>query len=119
MSIILIVDDQEVNLQILELMTRRTCCDAIVVKAGNGEEAVSLYKELTKNGYNIRQVITDFHMPKMDGGELSKTLRKLGYDKLIVMLTSDENIEQVNYPDVNRVFYKPLTRKLINEILEY
>lgn len=45
-------------------------------------EALELYK---KNRFDI--VITDLNMPKMDGVELSKQIRTLNKDQVIIVLS--------------------------------
>lgn len=80
-SRILVVDDDE---QDRELITRRlTTAGFEVEHAGNGREALAV---LERQWFPL--VITDWHMPVMDGLALTKTLRERGSDDTyIIMLT--------------------------------
>ena len=67
---VLIVDDSKVVRQVLAM----TLQDAgfSVIEASNGKEAIKLAKK-----YRFEFVITDIKMPKMDGLELIRKLRKM------------------------------------------
>ncbi|GBU27333.1 hybrid sensor histidine kinase/response regulator [Treponema sp. R8-4-B8] len=80
---ILIVDDVETNLYVAKgLMTPYGLKIDI---ATSGFEAIDKIKE----GNNYDVVFMDHMMPKMDGIEAAKQLRKLGYTKPIVALTAN------------------------------
>jgi PleD family two-component response regulator len=83
-SRILVVDDDE---QDRELITRRlTAAGFEVEHASNGQDALSV---LDRQWYPL--VITDWHMPGMDGLALTQTLRARGSeDTYIIMLTMRE-----------------------------
>lgn len=80
-SRILVVDDDE---QDRELLTRRlTAAGFEVQHASNGQDALGV---LDRQWYPL--VITDWHMPGMDGLALTQTLRARGAeDTYIIMLT--------------------------------
>ncbi len=80
---ILIVDDVETNLYVAKgLMTPY---GLKIDLATSGFEAIDKIKE--GNNYDI--VFMDHMMPKMDGIEATKQLRKMGYTKPIVALTAN------------------------------
>jgi len=80
---ILIVDDVETNLYVAKgLMTPY---GLKIDLATSGFEAIDKIKE--GNNYDI--VFMDHMMPKMDGIEATKQLRKIGYTKSIVALTAN------------------------------
>jgi len=80
---ILIVDDVETNLYVAKgLMTPY---GLKIDLATSGFEAIDKIKE----GNNYDVVFMDHMMPKMDGIEATKQLRKLGYTKPIVALTAN------------------------------
>lgn len=80
-SRILVVDDDEQDRELI--MRRLRDAGFEVQSAANGEEALDV---LAKQWYPL--VITDWHMPVMDGLELTQALRARGAeDTYIIMLT--------------------------------
>jgi len=80
---ILIVDDVETNLYVAKgLMTPY---ELKIDTATSGFEAIEKIKE----GNNYDVVFMDHMMPKMDGLETTKQLRKMGYTKTIIALTAN------------------------------
>jgi diguanylate cyclase (GGDEF)-like protein len=99
----------------------------IVLEAENGEEAL----QLVDDNKDIRLVITDFNMPKMDGFELTKKLRHL-YSKqdmaIIGMSTYGNNLlsarflkiggsDFLNKPFLEEEFYCRINQNM--DLLEY
>lgn len=76
---VLVVDDDEFILNLLENVLRITGHE--VFTAANGEEAWEIL-----NRDSIRLVITDWHMPRMDGVELSKKIREATFSDYIYIL---------------------------------
>ena len=67
--IVLIVDDSESIREIVAFELEKY--DFFVLKASDGKEAMSYF-----DGRNIDLLVTDLHMPEMNGIELIKGLRK-------------------------------------------
>jgi two-component system sensor histidine kinase/response regulator len=85
---VLIVDDNRTNRRILEgLVTRWGMIPAV---AANGELALQAYREATANGEPFGLILTDMHMPKMDGFGLVERLQEHSgtNSSTIMMLTS-------------------------------
>jgi two-component system sensor histidine kinase/response regulator len=84
---VLIVDDNRTNRRILEGMLSRW--GMIPVMASDGEEALSQYLAATEQGQPFNLILTDMHMPKMDGFDLVERLKtgRVTCDS-IMMLTS-------------------------------
>jgi putative two-component system response regulator len=80
---ILIVDDDDRNLKILEALLRFRRYE--VVKATNGEEALSAMRKI-----NFDMVLSDVMMPVMDGFELCRRIKQNSDTRLIpvIMLTA-------------------------------
>ncbi len=109
---ILLVDDELAQLMLLRMLLERQ--EYRVVTATNGQEALEMFR---KNP-NIRLVITDIEMPKMDGYELIRCIRseQSRYTYTIV-LTSNEDKESV----VKALNYGAddfLTKPALNEELQ-
>jgi PleD family two-component response regulator len=98
-----------------------------VLEAENGEEALNIIDEHK----DIRLVITDFNMPKMDGFELTKKLRQL-YTKqdmaIIGMSTYGNNLlsarflkiggsDFLNKPFLEEEFFCRINQNM--DLLEY
>ncbi|MFP5227303.1 MAG: response regulator [Acidobacteriota bacterium] len=85
---VLIVDDNRTNRRILEgLLTRWGMLPTV---ASGGTEGLKLYTEALQNGCPFRLVLTDMHMPKLDGFSLVEQLREVSDTSAstIMMLTS-------------------------------
>ncbi|MFC5863273.1 response regulator [Acidicapsa dinghuensis] len=85
---VLIVDDNRTNRRILEGLV--THWGMIPTAASDGEEALNLYAAADASGSPFSLILTDMHMPKMDGFGLVERLRnKSGISSsTIMMLTS-------------------------------
>ena len=85
---VLIVDDNRTNRRILEGILGHWGMSPAV--ACDGEQALSLYSAAIDEGQPFSLILTDMHMPKMDGFDLVERL-KVGQpacDSTIMMLTS-------------------------------
>ena len=84
---VLIVDDDEAARDILMRLVARLDAEVTIAEAANGAEglraAVAQHPDL---------IITDCHMPIMDGPEFVRTLRSQGASMPILMLSSEESV---------------------------
>ena len=87
---ILLVDDEETILSVGEQMLKHMGFD--VLTAYDGEQAVNIYKEFSDS---ITLVILDFIMPRLDGEETLRELRRIKEDVLVVMC-SGYNAREIN-----------------------
>lgn len=78
----LIVEDNPINRIILREQLQLLGCE--VQQASNGQDALSLPGLL-----EFDAVLTDLHMPLLDGPALARALRKRGYVRPIVGLTAN------------------------------
>jgi two-component system chemotaxis response regulator CheY len=86
---ILIVDDTESILEMVDFILQKAGYQ--VIRACNGEDAIS-----KMDGSPIDMVITDLHMPKVDGIELCKEIRKMEtYQRIPVLLLTTESQTQI------------------------
>ena len=106
---ILVVDDESRMRKLLkDFLVKR---DFMVEEAGEGEEAVELFLE----DKDIRLIIMDVMMPKMDGYEAVRTIRQ--YSQVpIIMLTakSEERDELLGFElGVDEYISKPFSPKIL------
>lgn len=116
---VLLVDDEEINRflgkEILESLGYN------VLLSENGEESVSIYE---KSSSQIDIVIMDMIMPKMNGSEAFKKIKKID-DKCKVIIASgyikDESIDELFHLGLSGYIGKPYRiselSKLLNDIL--
>jgi signal transduction histidine kinase/DNA-binding response OmpR family regulator len=109
----LVVDDNATNRRILESMVER--CGMEALTAANGEEALAILAEAEMRGAPIQLLLTDVHMPAMDGITLVERIR-LQPDlpmPVIMMLTSTTrgmDLERCRSLGVAVWLYKPIRR---------
>lgn len=108
-STILVVDDEARMRKIIN--DYLTNSDYNVVEAGDGEEALDVFY----NNKNIDLIILDIMMPKLDGWEVCKEIRKISQVP-IIMLTArtDESDELQGFNlGVDEYISKPFSPKIL------
>ena len=85
---VLIIDDNRTNRRILEGLLAQWGMDA--TSAADGESALQKLEEATSSGEPYRLILTDMHMPKMDGFMVVQELQKgsQGSAATVMMLSS-------------------------------
>jgi DNA-binding response OmpR family regulator len=106
---ILVVDDESrMRKLVKDFLIKK---DYLVMEASNGEEAVDIFME----NKDISLIILDVMMPKMDGWETCKEIRK--YSQVpIIMLTakSDERDELLGFElGIDEYITKPFSPKIL------
>lgn len=112
---VLIVDDQKGNRLLLSKYIARVVEGAEILVAESGKEAL---ESLLTNQPNL--ILTDYHMPVMDGIEFLKHIRLNEATKNIpVILISGDKIENHHHLDsATTVLRKPVAFQDLREILE-
>ena len=87
MTNILIVDDTDVDLLLMERLLNEP--GFTIVTAGNGVQALEKIEEWT-----IDLILTDLQMPKMDGLELVREVRK-SHPNIPIILTTGQGSEEI------------------------
>ena len=111
---ILLVEDSPDNQALVKMILSKTGADIDI--ASDGLEGVKMAR---KNKYSV--VLMDLQMPRMDGHEATKTLRKEGFDLPIIALTAyntDEVRRRCMESGFSKFLPKPLQRKDLYEVLE-
>lgn len=114
---ILIVDDSELNRKILYKIFKTLNIINDIFVAEDGVKALEVFK-----GNKIDIILLDKNMPNMCGMKLSKALRELNYNKLIIGVTgiSDKNeIKEFLNAGVDFVFVKPFNPDKINILMNF
>ncbi len=117
---VLIVDDHPVNRQILDEHARSW--DMRPETADSGLRALQLLRRAEAAGQPFELVLTDLHMPDMDGLELTRQIRRetLERQPLVVMLSSthfEMESEAARQARVSRYLQKPVRRRQLHETL--
>jgi CheY-like chemotaxis protein len=110
---VLIVDDDEATRDILMRLVPRLDADVTIAEAANGMEG--LHAALAQRPDLI---ISDCHMPIMDGMELVRTLRSQGASMPIVMLSSEPSVAKAaQLAGVTAFLTKPLAIRGFSQFL--
>jgi len=117
---VLIVDDNATNRRILTDVLRRWGMKP--VSAAGGPEALSLIRRASAAGNPFPLILTDVHMPEMDGFELVEKLRQSNTrdGAIVVMLTSGEragDLERARRSGVSSYLVKPVRREELKNVI--
>lgn len=109
----LVVDDNATNRRILENVLER--CGMEALTAANGEEALTVLMRSEARGAPIQLLLTDMHMPVMDGIALVERIRRQPNLSMpaIMMLTSTArgmDLERCRSLGIAIYLYKPIRR---------
>ena len=108
---ILLVEDNEINMEVAEFYL--DAVHANVDKAWNGLEAVEKVKE-QPNKYSL--ILMDIMMPKMNGNEAAKCIRKINPSIPIVAMSAQSEYS-MNQTIMNDSISKPIDEQKLNHIL--
>ncbi|MEG2685628.1 MAG: response regulator [Christensenellaceae bacterium] len=118
---ILLVDDNEVNLEIMDEISKKVHLHT--KKARNGKQALDLFLKAPSGYYDA--ILMDVQMPVMDGYEASKAIRTSeaadAKKILIVAMTANsctEDIAEASKNGMNEYAIKPIEPNKIYEILK-
>jgi signal transduction histidine kinase/CheY-like chemotaxis protein len=117
---VLIVDDNRTNRRILTEML--AMWKANPAAAASAQEALSHMQMASKSGKPFGLVLTDAHMPDMDGFELAKTIKASPHLALsvVLMLTSGEqrgDLARCRNLGVSEYVVKPIRRAELKRVI--
>ncbi|HLC17368.1 MAG TPA: response regulator [Thermodesulfovibrionia bacterium] len=105
-SILFIDDEFIITFSMVKVLKRRF---ANVYSAGDGQEGLELFRK-----YFPDIVITDILMPKMDGLEMTKNIRKISPDTPVIVLTAineEPYIDKIKEIGIQGYIVKPINDK--------
>ncbi len=106
---ILVVDDESrMRKLVKDFLIKK---DYLVLEAANGEEAVDIFM----NNKDISLIVLDIMMPKMDGWETCKEIRKISQVPIIMLTAkSDERDELLGFElGIDEYITKPFSPKIL------
>ncbi len=109
----MVVEDEGVANELLSSTFKNFFSD--VTSAFNGVEALEMYDQ---NKPDI--VFVDIIMPEMDGIELSRKIRELNPNQIIIVISASNDIQKISESieiGVNSFIQKPIDTKKIIELL--
>ncbi len=116
---VLIVEDAETCSSILEIIFS-SIRDLKVLTAASGDQA---WEILENQHQPVRAIVTDLHMPGMDGFELMERVRSHRVHRSVPIIvitgcTDEDAPEQARLRGANAVFLKPYSPARVREKLE-
>ena len=112
MKKILVAEDTDSNFLLLSIILRK---EYEVIRAVNGEEAISKFKEV-----NPDMILMDIKMPIMDGLIATKEIRKIDTNIPIIALTAnayDSDKEKAYEAGCNNYMAKPIMTNKLREMI--
>jgi DNA-binding NtrC family response regulator len=110
-DLILYVDDEMTNLELFELSFRR---DFNIITCNSPFDALEILRE-----HNIKVLITDYKMPRMNGMELIQAIKKEKPQLVCMILSAYLESEVVTDSKLlYRYIMKPWDRKLFRELIQ-
>jgi YesN/AraC family two-component response regulator len=109
----MIVEDEKVTNELLSSTFKNFFSD--VQSSSNGEEALQIY-----NKFKPDVVFVDIIMDGMDGIELSRKIREIDANQIIIVISASNDIEKISESievGVNSFIQKPIDTKKIIELL--
>lgn len=114
MKTILIIDDEQEIVAYLSRFIERHGVNTL--SALSGEEGISIFKEKHPDC-----VFLDFHLPKMDGIEVLKKIKKINTNVAVYFITGDQNLAvrtPIESLDIKGFILKPLNIEDVVKIIE-
>ena len=125
-SILLVEDDEATNFISQMVIKKMDCADHVQV-TWNGSDAMDYLRECRKRGMpGPELILLDINMPGVNGWEFLDEYHQLHEAEkgrvIVVMLTTsmnpDDQERATNHPDVSGFRNKPLTSRLMDDILK-
>jgi YesN/AraC family two-component response regulator len=109
----MVVEDEGVANELLSSTFKNFFSD--VTSAFNGKEALEMFERIQPD-----IIFVDIVMPEMDGIELSRKLREMNPNQIIIVISASNDIQKISESieiGVNSFIQKPIDTKKIIELL--
>lgn len=109
----MVVEDEAVANELLSSTFKNFFSD--VTSAFNGKQALEMYDRLQPD-----IIFVDIVMPEMDGIELSRKIREMNPNQIIIVISASNDIQKISESieiGVNSFIQKPIDTKKIIELL--
>jgi CheY-like chemotaxis protein len=112
---ILLVEDDDVSMNYLEIITKKLCEE--IYKANSGTEAVELFRK----NQDIKVILMDLKLPLMDGLEATRQIRTFNKEVVILAQTAYSMVgdrEKAIAAGCNDYITKPIEPMRLKSLLE-
>ena len=122
-SYILLVEDNPDDAFLVSRIIGKVCSEEIIL-ARDGEEAVAILQRMAEDASykQIRLMLLDLKLPKVNGIEVLQAVRKSGILRslpVVVLTSSDNDVDQETCRELGVIDYifKPLTAERLQRVL--
>ncbi len=115
---VLVVDDEPINRLLMQKQLNEIGLTSVAVADG-----AQAYERLVENGEEFDLLITDCHMPKIDGFELTKMVKELVSSfegKAVIGCTAEDSRlgrEKAHAAGMDKIIYKPYSLSILFQVL--
>ena len=118
----MVIDDSEISRKMLVRLLEINCKKVRIIDAIDGLDAlIKIVNFKEKEKYKISMLLLDNVMPNLTGELLSKILRGIGYDGLIIGITGnglEDDKDKYLESGADYVFVKPFNKQKLVMLLE-
>lgn len=116
---ILVIDDELAMRDLLRRLLERD--GHFVVIASDGLEGINAFKHALSQNKPFDLVITDFGMPQMNGGQVTKAIKSLSPSTPVILISGWDSRSSIDAETLNFVDWildKPTTRRDLQNALK-
>ena len=119
---IMVVDDSDLSRKFMAKLIQQFCPEYTIYEAVDGLNALIKMINFNETGKHISMILVDNVMPNLNGELLSKILRGMGYQGLIVGITGNglqQDIDHYLENGADYVFIKPFTKSNLLALMDF
>ena len=117
---VLVAEDGPDNQRLITLLL--TKMGAEVAVANDGQDAVDMAMQAQADGSPMHLILMDMQMPRLDGYEATRELRRSGYEGYIIAITAhvlETEIQECLLAGCDEVVQKPLEKDSFLKLLDH